>query len=162
MDLDGNPVSTGTTPVKALGVTDQHSQIQLYAEGPNDKLITILCVDRFKNQVPIDFETTGIDSLDYLSGHSLNELYAFERDATAMALTKANKPNLTINVPEVNAFTLGQLFYIFQMQTAIVGELYNIDTYNQPGVEEGKNITYGLMGRSGYEDKKKEFEEFTK
>ena len=74
--------------------------------------------------------------------------------ATEYALLKAKRLNRTIHLPEVNAFTVGQLLYFMEVETAFAGELLNINAFDQPGVEEGKNATYALFGRPGYEEKK--------
>ena len=86
----------------------------------------------------------------------MNELITAERVATEYALTVKNRLNHTVYVPEVNAFTLGQLMFYFEMETAFVGEMLNIDTYNQPGVEGGKQATFALLGRKGYDEKREE------
>lgn len=150
-DLQGNKVNVGTTPIKAVGATDQHSQIQLYNEGPNDKLINFIRVKEFDTElkIPNSFEYTGIG---YLCGKSVNELMNAEADSTKVTLTDFNRPNVTITIPKVNAYYIGQLLYMFMIQTTIAGSLYNIDTFNQPGVEQAKNYTYALMGRIGYEE----------
>jgi len=150
VDLKGNKVNVGPTPVKALGATDQHSQIQLYNEGPNDKLINFLRVGSFDTElkIPRVFQDKGIA---YLGGKTVNELMNAEADATKVAVTDYNRPNVTINIPQVNEYYMGQLLYMLEVQTAVAGALYSIDTFNQPGVEQGKNYTYALMGRQGYE-----------
>ena len=156
VDNGGNIVNVGQTPVKALGATDQHSQIQLYTEGPFDKVITFLAVDSYRTNFEIPRGCEDIPDVSFLGGHSLNELLQAERKATEYALTSAGRLNRTIYLPAVNAYTLGQLFYFYQMETAYCGELLNINTYNQPGVEEGKNATYALLGKEGYQAKKDE------
>ncbi len=150
-DLNGNVVNIGPTPIKALGATDQHSQIQLYNEGPNDKIINFIRVDEFDNtlEIPQIFEYTGIG---YLGGKTINDLLNAEADSTKVTLTDYNKPNLTITIPKINGYYLAQLLYLFEVQTAIAGALYNINAFDQPGVEQAKNYTYALMGRIGYED----------
>ncbi len=149
-DKDGNSVNVGPTPVKALGATDQHSQIQLYNEGPNDKIINFIRVKDFDNnlEIPKIFEYTGIG---YLGGKTINQLINAEADSTKVSLTDYSRPNITITIDKVDGYHLGQLLYMFEIQTAIAGELYNINTFNQPGVEQAKNYTYALMGRAGYE-----------
>jgi len=151
-------VRTGMTPVKALGVTDQHSQVQLYTEGPYDKIVTFLGVDRFRCVVEIPHAFDSVPDVAFLSGHSFNELILSEQKATAYALTKSGHMNKTITLPEVNAFTVGQLLYMLEVQTAFAGELLGIDAFDQPGVEEGKNATYALLGKKGYDEKRKELE----
>ena len=150
-DKNGNDVNIGLTPVKALGATDQHSQIQLYNEGPNNKIINFIRVGEFDNtlEIPPIFEYTGIG---YLGGKTVNQLINAEADSTKVALSDYNRPNVTINMPKVNGYYIGQLLYMFEVQTAIAGELYNINTFDQPGVEQAKNYTYALMGRAGYEE----------
>ena len=149
--VDGTVRHIGLTPVTALGVTDQHSQVQLYMDGPSDKVIIFLGVDRFDRTLKIPSTKLGLASLDYLGGHSLNELINAERLATTVALTANGRPNYTILLPEVNAFTVGQVLYTLEVQTALIGKLLGIDPFNQPGVEAGKAATYALMGRKGYE-----------
>lgn len=158
VDLDGNKVNVGQTPVKALGVTDQHSQVQLYTEGPFDKVITLIGVDNYRKTVTIADGCEDIPSVNFLCGHTMNELITAEMNATEYALTKSGKLNNRITLPEVTAFTMGQLMMFFMLQTAYTGAMLNIDTFNQPGVEEGKNATYALLGREGYEAKKAELD----
>lgn len=150
-DKEGNDVHIGPTPVKALGATDQHSQIQLYNEGPNDKVINFIRVDSFDNmlEIPNIFEYTGIG---YLGGKTVNQLLNAEADSTRVALTDYQRPNVTITLDRVDGYNVAQLLYMLEVQTAIAGELYNINTFNQPGVEQAKNYTYALMGRAGYEE----------
>ncbi len=151
-------VNTGQTPVKALGVTDQHSQIQLYNEGPNDKIINFLRVGEYDTtlEIPNIFEYTGIS---YLGGKTINRLFNAEADSTMASLIDYKRPNITITVPKITPYYIGQLLYMFEIQTAITGALYNIDAFDQPGVEQSKNYTYALMGRVGYEDSANELKE---
>lgn len=150
-DKNGNDVNVGPTPIKALGATDQHSQIQLYNEGPNDKLINFIRVEEFDKtlEIPAIFEYTGIG---YLGGKTINQLINAEADSTRVALSDYNRPTITLTLDKVDGYNVAQLLYMLEVQTAIAGELYNIDTFNQPGVEQAKNYTYALMGRMGYED----------
>ena len=158
VDNNGREVFVGQTPVKALGVTDQHSQVQLYREGPFDKVITLIAVENYRTTVEISNGCEDIPDVSFLCGHTMNELITAERKATEYALTTAKRLNFTITLPEVNAFTVGQLLFLFEMQTAYTGAMLNINTFNQPGVEGGKNATYALFGRKGYESTKEEME----
>ena len=158
VDNEGKEVFVGQTPVKALGVTDQHSQVQLYREGPFDKVITIIAVENFRSTVEISQGCEDIPDVNFLCGHTMNKLINAEREATEYALTTARRLNFTITLPEVNAFTIGQLLFLFEMQTAYTGAMLNIDTFNQPGVEGGKNATYALFGKKGYEATKAEMD----
>jgi glucose-6-phosphate isomerase len=156
--LDGKPCNVGQTPVKAVGVTDQHSQVQLYAEGPYDKVITFLSIEKYNYKMPIPEGCKDIPDVGFLGGHTMEELIQAENLATAYALMQAGRMNYTVILPELNAFTLGELLYFFEMQTAYAGAMFNINTFNQPGVENGKKATFALLGKSGYEAKKAEIE----
>jgi glucose-6-phosphate isomerase len=156
LSLDNEVVSAGQTPIKALGAIDQHSQIQLYTEGPNDKLICLIAVENYRAEVAIEDMPDGIPELDYLRGAELGRLLQREQLATAWALTEAQRPNFTIGVPTINAAILGELFYLYELQTVMGGALLNVNPFGQPGVEAGKNATYALMGRDGYETLREE------
>lgn len=157
-DRAGKTVHTGQTPEKALGVTDQHSVMQLYIEGPFDKVVTFLTVDEFRATVPIPSALPQFEAVRYLGGHTLNELMNAEQRATELALTQNGKPNCAIRLKRVDEQTVGALLYLLEMQTAYAGELYNINAFDQPGVELGKDFTCGLMGRKGYNAERAEVE----
>ena len=156
--LDGTPCHVGQTPVKALGVTDQHSQVQLYTEGPYDKVVTFLSVEKYREETPIPHGCENIPDVSFLGGHTMEELIQAENRATAYALTKAGRLNYTIILPEVNEFTLGQLLFLFELQTAYAGAMFHIDTFNQPGVEAGKKATFALLGKPGYDLQKRDLD----
>jgi len=158
VNLDGEVVHVGTTPIKALGATDQHSQVQLYVEGPYDKLVNFIAVDEYTTTLPIPPAYPHLEGVAYLGDHTFNALIRAEQQATAIALSDAGRPNMTHHLPAINAFTLGQLLMLFEMQTAIAGALLNINTFDQPGVEAGKIATYALLGRTGFEARKREIE----
>lgn len=151
-DIDGKQVFAGQTPVRAVGVTDQHSQVQLFNEGPNDKVITFVEVGKFNNTVTIPKAFENIESLDYLVDKTFNELMAAEFEATRASLTKHQRPNITITLPAVSAYYFGQLLYFLEVQTALTGMLMNIDPFNQPGVEWAKKATKALMGQPDLAD----------
>lgn len=155
----GKNVFAGQTPVRALGVTDQHSQVQLYTEGPFDKIITFIEVENFRNTLTIPKAPIPVYDAEYLAGQTFNKLIASELAATEYAVTKAGKMNMRISLSEVNEYTFAGLLYLLEMATAAAGEFLNIDAFNQPGVEEGKLATFALMGRAGYEQKAAELRE---
>jgi glucose-6-phosphate isomerase len=148
---DGRDVFTGPTPVKALGATDQHSQVQLYMEGAFDKTVTFLSVESDAIDLTIPQLYSEIPALAYLGGHTLAELLNAERTATAAALASAGRMNLTIRLPALDAYAMGQLLMMLQIATVYAGALYGVNPLDQPGVELGKELTYGIMGRSGFE-----------
>lgn len=147
---NGEKVNIGPTPIKAIGATDQHSQVQLYNEGPNNKIITFIRVENFDNklEIPKIFEYTGVG---YLGGKTINDLLNAEADSTAVSLLDYSRPSVTITLDKIDEYNIGQLLYMLEVQTAIAGELYGVNAFNQPGVEQYKNYTYALMGRIGYE-----------
>ncbi|MCX8033217.1 MAG: glucose-6-phosphate isomerase [Thermoleophilia bacterium] len=151
VDRQGQVVNVGPHPVRAQGVTDQHSQLQLYAEGPDDKIITFLGVREFSETVPIPAPGPEGEAVAYLGGHTLAELMWAEQKATAWALWRKGRPSVTITLPRVDAFSIGALLYMFEVATAIAGELYDVNAFDQPGVEMSKQATYALMGCPGYE-----------
>jgi len=140
----------GQTPLAALGATDQHSQVQLFMEGPADKTITFVGVGRpgASADLEIPHAYSDIPELAYLGGHTLGELIDVERRATAGAFAKRGRPNLTITLDTVDAWHVGGLIMLLQIATAYAGSLYGIDAFNQPGVELGKQFAYALLGRS--------------
>jgi glucose-6-phosphate isomerase len=148
---DGREIYAGPTPVKALGATDQHSQVQLYMEGPFDKTITFLSAQTPGEDVTIPKLYGNIEALAYLGGHTLGDLLNFERLATRQALASNGRMNMSIELPAINANTMGQLLMMLQIATVYAGYLYDVDPFDQPGVELGKVMTFGLMGRDGYD-----------
>lgn len=150
--LDGKTMHIGPTPIKALGTTDQHSQVQLYREGPNDKVFTFLQVRHFDDPCNIPAELSDLDAFGYLGDKNLAELINAEKTATEYALLQSQRPCLTVHFPNVNPYTVGQFIYMFEVATSIIGSLFNINTYDQPAVELGKKATFALMGRPGYDD----------
>ncbi|HEX2741692.1 MAG TPA: glucose-6-phosphate isomerase [Rubrobacter sp.] len=140
----------GSTPHGAVGTTDQHSQVQLYMEGPQDKVIEIVEVGNHQRDLEIPGAYEDLEGVGYLGGHTMAELLNVECDATRRALTEAGHPNSTIKLGTVNEENLGYLLQALEVQTAIAGALYGVNAFNQPGVEAGKQITYKWMGRPGY------------
>lgn len=158
--LEGEAVAVGPTPVRSLGVTDQHSQVQLYREGPDDKIYTFLRVGSFPQAVPIPSAFPEEEAVAYLGGHSLEELFQAEEQATEVALAKEGRPVSTVVFPRIGAREVGEFFHFFEVVTVAAGALLRIDPLDQPGVEEGKNFAYGLLGRPGYEGKRRELESY--
>ena len=147
----GHIVFTGPTPLAAIGATDQHSQVQLFMEGPYDKVITFVTVDDFGEDVTIPSRPGLTAELGYLAGHTLGGLLKAEYEATSAALTSAGRMNLTLTVPALDAESLGELIMFYQVATGYAGVWYGINPFDQPGVEMGKRLTYAAMGRPGFE-----------
>jgi glucose-6-phosphate isomerase len=150
VDRAGKEVRTGTTAVRAVGTTDQHAQVQLFREGPQDKLTVFVRLENAGQDLEIP-AVGGLESLEYLFGKSFFNLLNAEGKATAHALAKAQQANFTLLMEKLDAYNLGWLLQHLMWQTAYLGELWNINAFDQPGVELGKEFTYALMGRKGYE-----------
>lgn len=159
---EGEVVHVGQTPVAALGATDQHSQVQLYIEGPNDKVFTFWAVRKHPDPGSIPKKRLGLEAFDYLAGKKLADLIDAERRSTAVALVESSRPNCTFTLERVDEEHLGAFLQLLEFQTAFVGELLNIDAFAQEGVELGKRFTCGLMGRPGFESYRERFAEHEK
>lgn len=161
-DLKGSKVYIGPTPVKALGTTDQHSQVQLYREGPNDKLYTFLQVNNFDEDLKIGPAPECAPELGFLADKNLSTLLNNEKKATEYALLESKRPCLTVSFGEVSAYTVGQFIYLFEVTTSFAGALFGINPYDQPAVELGKEATFALMGKPGDYEPGYTYEEFAK
>jgi glucose-6-phosphate isomerase len=144
-DLDGRIVHVGPTPVKALGTTDQHSQLQLYLDGPNDKLFTFLQVNNFAEDLKVDSFPSYVPELGYLDGVFLRELFSVEKKVTESALVGEKRPCLTIAFEEVNEYTVGQFIYLYEVTTSLTGALFGINPYDQPSVKLVRDAISRLM-----------------
>lgn len=158
----GTDVHVGQTPVAALGATDQHSQVQLYTEGPNDKVFTFWAVEKHANSGKIPKAGLKLEAFDYLGGQTLAKLIDVERRSTAAALVETGRPNCTFTVSKVDEEHLGAFLQLMEFETTFMGELLGINAFDQEGVELGKKFTYGLMGRQGFEPYRDRFEEYEK
>lgn len=157
-DRAGREVAVGPCPIPALGATDQHSVLQLFAEGPRDKWITFVEVERFRAAARIPPVYADRPSFSYLAGRDLGELLRAEKRGTEYGLLRAGRPTVTFLVPEVSEETFAELLYTLALSVTYAGALFGIDPYDQPGVEAGKRATFALMGRSGYAAEKAEIE----
>ncbi|MDD2332646.1 MAG: glucose-6-phosphate isomerase [Candidatus Cloacimonetes bacterium] len=147
----GKEIFVGQTPVKALGTTDQHSQIQLYAEGPNDKITTFLSVENFKHDFVIPNLHPEREEVNYLGAKKLSTLLNTERLATEIALCKAGRPNANLIFPTLDEQSIGEFIMLYEVQTVFTGKLLGINPLDQPGVEAGKIATYAMMGKPNYD-----------
>jgi glucose-6-phosphate isomerase len=138
--------------VLALGATDQHSQIQLFVEGPEDKLITFVTCRTVRKDVVIPAAVRD-PSADFLPGKGFSDLIVAEQRGTEAALAAAGRPSLTLELTQVSPRTLGAFFYFFEMATAFSGKLYGVDPFDQPGVEAGKRAAFALLGRDGHRER---------
>jgi glucose-6-phosphate isomerase len=141
----------GPTPVAARGATDQHSLLQLLREGPADKFVIFVDVKK-RRRLPVPPLFGGYKSFAYLGGHGMEELIACERAGTQRSLARAGVPTLGISLEEVTEGSIAALMYLLEVATAVAGFLYEVDPFDQPGVEESKRFAQALMGRPGLEE----------
>lgn len=143
-DADG--LHVGPTPIASVGATDQHSQVQLFMEGPADKTVTFVRIDSAADDVEIPRLEAGEPALAFLGGHSLGELLDIECRATAGALARAGRPSMTMTVGAADAWHLGGLLMWLMQATTIAGALYRVNPLDQPGVELGKRLANAELG----------------
>jgi glucose-6-phosphate isomerase len=143
----------GPTPVAAKGATDQHSQLQLYAEGPDDKAYVFLGVKQrgIEISIPAGALAQSQGEYSYLAGHGMGELLDAELVGTMSSLTSRKRPVAKLTLSRVSAEAVGELLMLFEAATALAGPLYGVDPFDQPGVEEAKRLAFGALGRPGYE-----------
>ncbi|WP_135303818.1 glucose-6-phosphate isomerase [Haloarcula amylovorans] len=139
----------GQTPARALGATDQHSQLQLYRAGPRDKVVTVV---RPRERADVPVPEAGHESLDYLAGTNLGELLDAEYDATVASLSAAERPAVEIEIDRLDARSLGELLYATEAACVLVGELADVETFTQPAVEWGKRAARGLLSGEDTEE----------
>ncbi|MCP5463823.1 MAG: glucose-6-phosphate isomerase [Deltaproteobacteria bacterium] len=156
--LDGQKINLGSTPIKATGVTDQHSQLQLYLDGPYDKIIGLVEVEDFGVDGSLSEDFISDERIDFLKGRSLLELQAAELNATQASLTENQRPNFRLSLAQINEYQLGQLYQLFMNVIPYMGALMNINPFDQPAVEKIKRYTFGLMGKNGFLDYKEKYE----
>jgi glucose-6-phosphate isomerase len=149
----GKRPDVGPTPFRAVGATDQHASLQLMVEGPHDKVVTLVRVVEPRADlamaVPEGYRAHA--EIAYLDGHTMGELIEAERRATGAALRRAGRPTAAIELPRLDARSVGELLMLLELATAYAGGLYGVNAFDQPGVEAGKRYAQGLLGRPGYE-----------
>jgi glucose-6-phosphate isomerase len=150
---DGRTINVGPTPIAARGATDQHSQLQLYAEGPDDKVYLFLtAADRGGEiEIPSGPLADSQSEFSYLAGHGMGELLDAELTGTTSSLVRRGRPVGRLTLARVSAEALGELLMLLEAATALAGPLYGVDPFDQPGVEEAKRLAFAALGRPGYE-----------
>lgn len=156
-DLNGKIINTGQTPIKAVGAVDQHAQMQLYNAGPFDKIINFVRIKAFQNKLPIPKLFSNKPEFNYLGGHSLDKLIQSEFDGSRASANAHNRGNTTLVLPKLDAYHYGQMLQFLMFKTAVMAGFLNINGFDQPNVELGKQFTYGIMGRPGYDKQLAQF-----
>ena len=152
-DIDGKPVHVGPTPIASRGATDQHSQLQLYAEGPDDKSF-LFVAPRERPPLPLPKSEPALaepEDYGYLAGRDMGALLDAELKGTIASLTRRGRPNALITLERVEAHAVGELLMLLMAACAYAGPLYRVNPFDQPGVEEAKQLAYAALGRAGFE-----------
>ncbi len=157
-DKNGNAVYTGITPISVRGTSDQHSILQLFLEGPFDKLLIMVTPEEYQADVKVKGNEINEPEIAYLKDKNYSELIKAEFAGTSAALKENKRPFIKITIPKIREEEIGKLIYMFEYATILLGEMLNINPIDQPAVELGKAFTYGIMGREGFESKKEEME----
>jgi glucose-6-phosphate isomerase len=139
----------GITPVKALGVLDQHSQLQLYNDGPKNKLVIFFSVKDFQEKILIPDSIAANVDYAYLANKSLNDMLKAEMKATEVSLFEHGVPSCRFELGELNAFNVGYLLTVLEKTVCILGQLLKVNAFDQPGVEESKAYARAMLGKSG-------------
>ena len=149
---DGRLVNVGPTPIAARGATDQHSQLQLYVEGPRDKVVLMLAPQQRDREltIPASALTASRPEYAYLAGRGMGELLDAELRGTLGSLVGRQRPTGVIALPRIDAFAVGEVIMLLELATAWAGPLYGVDPFDQPGVEEAKRLAYAALGREGF------------
>jgi glucose-6-phosphate isomerase len=153
VDVDGKPVHVGPTPIASRGATDQHSQLQLYAEGPDDKLFLFVSPAERPARLAIPRSEPAVaepEDYGYLAGRDMGDLLDAELRGTVASLTRRGRPNATLTLDRMTAPAMGELLMLLMAAAAFAGPLYRVNPFDQPGVEEAKQLTYAALGRSAF------------
>jgi glucose-6-phosphate isomerase len=152
LDVDGKPIVSGPTPIASRGATDQHSQLQLYAEGPPDKTFLFLRPRQRDGELTMpDSVVARHPDYAYLVGRGMGELLDAELRGTLGSLVGRGRPCGLVELERLDAGALGELLMLLMTATALAGPLYRVDPFDQPGVEEAKKLAFAALGRPGYE-----------
>ncbi len=150
----------GILPIQARGPADQHSQYQFYNQGTSMQSLFFIRIEHAAEDYTLS--GIGVPAVQYLEGHSFHEILNTEQEASALALKKVGRPSAVLSMSKLDADSLGKLFMFFELAVVYVAEMLGVNAFDQPGVEEGKQMMYALMGRAGFEAKRAEIEELKK
>lgn len=145
IDPDGNRV--GLTPIGLTGAVDQHSFLQLIIEGPKDKNITFISIEDFQKDLIIpNISLHGIEKTDFINGQSFNTLINAQCDATMQSIMQSDIGTDMIKFDKISPENIGAIIVYYELLTSLVGTMFKVNTYDQPGVELGKQILYKNLG----------------
>ena len=142
----------GIFPASVDLTTDLHSMGQFIQDGARIMFETVINIEKSREEIIINEEPVDLDGLNYLAGKSVDFVNKSAMNGTILAHTDGQVPNLMVNVPEVNEYYLGELFYFFEFACGVSGYILGVNPFNQPGVESYKKNMFALLGKPGYED----------
>lgn len=146
----------GLYPASVDLTTDLHSMGQFIQDGARIMFETVLNIEKAREEITIGTEPVDLDGLNYLAGKTVDFVNKSAMNGTVLAHTDGQVPNLMVNMPEVNEFYLGELFYFFEFACGLSGYLLGVNPFNQPGVESYKKNMFALLGKPGYEAQREE------
>ncbi len=146
----------GIFPASVDLTTDLHSMGQYIQDGARIIFETVINIEKSREEIIIGEEPVDLDGLNYLAGQTVDFVNKSAMNGTILAHTDGQVPNFVINVPEVNEFYLGELFYFFEFACGVSGYLLGVNPFNQPGVESYKKNMFALLGKPGYEAQREE------
>lgn len=146
----------GIFPASVDLTTDLHSMGQFIQDGSRTMFETVLNIETSREEIIIGEEPVDLDGLNYLAGKNVDFVNKSAMNGTILAHTDGQVPNFMVNVPEVNEFYLGELFYFFEFACGVSGYLLGVNPFNQPGVESYKKNMFALLGKPGYEAQREE------
>ena len=144
----------GIFPASVDLTTDLHSMGQFIQDGSRNIFETVINIEQSREEITIGEEPVDLDGLNYLAGKTVDFVNKSAMNGTILAHTDGNVPNTVVNVPEVNEFYLGQLFYFFEFACGVSGYTLGVNPFNQPGVESYKKNMFALLGKPGYEEQR--------
>jgi glucose-6-phosphate isomerase len=142
----------GLFPASVDFTTDLHSMGQLIQDGVRKLFETFLIVKKSRFTVPIPHDDENLDGLNYVEGKNLDEINFSAYQGTVLAHRDGGTPNMTIELPDLTPYYVGQLFYFFEIAVAVSGYMLGVNPFNQPGVESYKKNMFALLGKSGFEE----------
>lgn len=146
----------GLFPASVDLTTDLHSMGQFIQDGSRIMFETVMNVEESSEEIVIQEEEVDLDGLNYLAGKTVDFVNKSAMNGTMLAHTDGNVPNLMVNIPRQDEFSLGELFYFFEFATGVSGYISGVNPFNQPGVESYKKNMFALLGKPGFEKEREE------
>jgi glucose-6-phosphate isomerase len=160
LNRKGKAVHVGPSPVAARGNFDLHGQMQLFCEGPFDKVVTFIMAKQHGPTLVAPASYPKLEALSHLQNADFTTLMEYGYFGAEQHITAAGRPNMAIQLDEIDPANIGRLIFMLQLSSVMSAELYGIDPFDQPGVEHSKHATFAQFGRAGFEDLAKRIKEY--